>query len=295
MLYLFLTIICTSALFILFRVYSNLKIDIFQSIVWNYVVCSITGFVHQYSALNEALYIRHMDTVIAASLLGSCFLPGFFLIGISTQRAGLTPTTMANKLSMVIPASFAIVIGLAPFSWLQVLAFVLGIASIYLVTQKNSTSLDITSDLPKVNRYLPWFVFLSAGLLDLAILYINSTICTPESVGLFSIHTFVAAACWGVLTLVLLLSTKKIIFQSKAILSGIGLGIPNYFSIYYLLKTLNHYQQDGSFVFPMLNLSIILFTALVSYFFFKEKFTLKLTIGLLLASISILLLYLIKV
>jgi len=196
---------------------------------------------------------------------------------------------------MVIPAGFAIVVGLAPFSWLQVLAFVLGIASIYLVTQKNSTSLDITSDLPKVNRYLPWFVFLSAGLLDLAILYINSTICTPESVGLFSIHTFVAAACWGVLTLVLLLSTKKIIFQSKAILSGIGLGIPNYFSIYYLLKTLNHYQQDGSFVFPMLNLSIILFTALVSYFFFKEKFTLKLTIGLLLASISILLLYLIKV
>lgn len=295
MFYLFLTIICTSALFILFRLYTNLKIDIFQSIVWNYVVCSITGFIQQYSYLDEALYVKHMDTVVAASLLGSCFLPGFFLIGISTQRAGLTPTTMANKLSMVIPASFAIIVGLAPFSWLQVLAFVLGIASIYLVTQKNSTAIDIASDLPKANRFLPWFVFLSAGLLDLAILYINSTICTPESVGLFSIHTFFAAACWGVLTLLFLLRTKKITFQSKAILGGIALGIPNYFSIYYLLKTLNNYQQDGSFVFPMLNLCIILFTAIVSFLFFKEKFTTKLIIGLLLASTSILLLYLIKV
>jgi len=293
MFYLFLTIICTSALFILFRVYSNLKIDIFQSIVWNYVVCSITGFIHQYSLLNEALYIRHMDTVIAASLLGSCFLPSFFLIGISTQRAGLTPTTMANKLSMVIPAGFAIAAGLAPFAWLQILAFLLGIASIYLVTQKKST--DLISDVPEANRYLPWFVFLSAGLLDLAILYINSTIASPESVGLFSIHTFTAAAFWGSLTLTILLITKKVSFQSKAILSGIVLGIPNYFSVYYLLKTLNYYQHDGSFVFPMLNLCIILFTAIVSYLFFKEKFTVKLSIGLLLASTSILLLYLIKI
>ncbi|WP_018343566.1 hypothetical protein [Cytophaga aurantiaca] len=292
MFYLVLTILCTSALFILFRVYSNLKIDIFQSIVWNYVVCSITGFIQQYSLLNEALYHKHINTVIASSILGSCFLPCFFLIGISTQRAGLTTTTMANKLSMVIPAGFAIVAGLAPFAWLQVAAFLLGIISIYLVTQKNST--ETIADVPASNRYLPWFVFLSAGLLDLAILYINQTIASPESVGLFSIHTFLAAASWGSITLIFLILTKKIQFESKAILSGIVLGIPNYFSVYYLLKTLNHFQHDGSFVFPMLNLCVILFTAVVSFLFFKEKFTTRLSIGLILASSSILLLYLIK-
>lgn len=293
MFYLVLTILCTSALFILFRLYSNLKIDIFQSIVWNYIVCSITGFIQQYSLLNEALYQKHIDTVIASSMLGSCFLPCFFLIGISTQRAGLTPTTMANKLSMVIPAGFALIAGFAPFAWLQIAAFMLGILSIYLVTQKNST--ETTFDISTPNRYLPWFVFLSAGLLDLAILYINQTVASPESAGLFSIHTFLAAATWGSLTLVFLLFTKKVSFQSKAILSGIVLGVPNYFSVYYLLKTLNHFQHDGSFVFPMLNLGVILFTAVVSYFFFKEKFTVRLSIGLLLASMSILLLYLIKV
>lgn len=293
MFYLVLTILCTSALFILFRLYSNLKIDIFQSIVWNYVVCSITGFIFQYNELSATLYHKHMHTVIASSLLGSCFLPCFFLIGISTHRAGLTPTTMANKLSMVIPAGFAIIAGLAPFAWLQIAAFSLGILAIYLVTQKNST--NAAADTPTSNQYLPWLVFLSAGLLDLAILYVNQTIASPESAGLFSIHTFLAAAIWGSSTLIILLIIKKVRFQSKAILSGIALGIPNYFSIYYLLKALNYFQHDGSFVFPMLNLCVILFTAVVSYFFFKEKFTFRLTIGLLLASSSILLLYLIKV
>jgi drug/metabolite transporter (DMT)-like permease len=291
MTYLFLTILCTSALFILFRLYSNLKIDIFQSIVWNYITCSITGLLHQYSTLTEVHYGRHMDTVVAASLLGSCFLPCFFLIGTSTQHAGLTPTTMANKLSMIIPAGFAIIAGMAPFSWLQVMAFVLGIVAVYFATQKTA---ETSIDMVKPNRYLPWFVFLSAGLLDLAILYINRHIATPESAGLFSLHTFTAAAWWGILILLFLLLLKKITFHPKAILSGIALGIPNYFSVYYLLQTLNYFQHDGSFVFPMLNLSIILFTALISYLFFKEKFTATLILGLALASTSILLLYLIK-
>ncbi|WP_238379275.1 hypothetical protein [Cytophaga hutchinsonii] len=233
-----------------------------------------------------------MDTVVAASLLGSCFLPSFFLIGTSTHRAGLTPTTMANKLSMVIPACFALITGMAVFSWMQVIAFLLGIVAVYLVTQKNAGS--ISTNVTASNRYLPWLVFISAGLLDLAILYVNGHIAHPESIGLFSLHTFTAAASWGTLTLLILLLFKKSSFQSKAILSGIALGIPNYFSVYYLLKTLNYFQHDGSFVFPMLNLSIILFTALISYLFFKEKFTAKLILGLALASTSILLLYLIK-
>jgi drug/metabolite transporter (DMT)-like permease len=290
MIYLVLTILCTSALFILFRLYSNLKIHLFQTIVWNYIICSITGFIHQYELLNKALYSKHIDTVIAASMLGSCFLPSFFLMGISTQRAGLTPTTMANKLSMIIPAGFAIIAGLAPFTWLQLLAFVLGILAVFIVTQKNTS----VADAPKSNPYLPWFVFIAAGLLDVAILFVNSHIASAESIGLFSIHTFAAAASWGIISLTILLLLKKEHFQWKAILSGIALGIPNYFSVYYLLKTLNHFHHDGSFVFPMLNLSIILFTAIISFIFFKEKFTMKLTIGLLLASSSILLLYLIK-
>jgi len=289
MYYLSLTIISTASLFILFRIFSNLKIDLFQSIVWNYVVCSTLGFIIQHEELTEALYNKHIATVITSSLLGSCFLPSFFLIGISTQRAGLTPTTMANKLSMVIPAGFAIAVGIALFSWFQMLAFAMGIIAIYLVTKKDSSETIVQKK--SFNQFLPLFVFISAGLLDLTILYINQTFATPESGGLFTLHTFLAAAIWGAISLTILLTLKKVQFQSKAILSGIILGIPNYFSVYYLLKTLNYFHHDGSFVFPMMNLCIILITVAVSYFFFKDTFTKKLILGLTLATTAILILY----
>lgn len=290
MIFLFLTILCTSALFILFRVYTNLKINIFQTIVWNYVVCTLTGILQQYDLLNQALYVKHMETVLAASMLGSCFLPIFFLAATSTSLAGLTPTTMANKLSMIIPSGFAIVIGLAPFTWLQLGAMLVGILAVFFSSQTHVSATDSQSS----KSYLPWLVFITAGLLDLAILFVNNRIASEESVGLFSIHTFAASAFWGTLSMCILLLLKKITFQPKAILSGIALGIPNYFSIFFLLKTLNYFHHDGSFVFPALNLSVILLTAVFSLSIFKEKFTTKLIIGVLLSIASIVLLYLNK-
>mgnify|MGYP000992947428 CR=1 FL=1 len=285
MLNLFLAILCTTSLFILFRILKNLKIDLFQSIVWNYVVCSIIGFVIQHDQLTEALYNKHMPTVIASSLLGSCLLPGLFFFFSCTQRAGLTRTITADKLSMVIPAGFAIAVGVAPFSWLQVLAFVTGMIAIYILTQKDTNETLIPTK--PLYRFLPVIVFLCSGLLDLSILFINKTIATPESGGLFTLHLFLAAAVWGLVSLSILIGLKKIDFQFKALLAGLALGITNYFSIHNLLKTLNYFQHDGSFVFPMMNISIILLITLVSYFFFKDSFTKKLVLGLMLATTAI--------
>jgi drug/metabolite transporter (DMT)-like permease len=287
MIYLLLAILFTSSLFLLFRWYSDLMLNIFQTIVWNYVVCSITGYVVQIDSLTEAIYAKHTDTLIAATLLGSCFLPVFFLMGTSTRLAGITPTTMANKLSMIIPAGFAILVGLAPFTWMQILAIILGVISIYIVTQKTNTTSETTTF-----NLLPWLVFISGGLLDLGILYINKNIVTAESGGLFSVHVFVAAAVVGMISLSTAIIFKKDTFQWKSILSGILLGIPNYFSIYFLLKSLDHFKNDGSFVFPSMNLSIIIFTAIVSFVLFKEKLTARIGIGLVVATCSILLLYL---
>jgi hypothetical protein len=291
MIYLLLTILTTSLLFILFRWFSLLKINIFQTIVWNYVVCSITGILHQMNILSMSLYSKHVDTIIWASIMGCGFLPCFFLIGTSTRLAGITATTMANKLSMIIPVSFAILIGLANFSLLQGVAIGLGIASILIITQGKSDS----SQTGTAYRFLPWLVFVTGGLLDLALMYLNERVVTAESTGLFSIHVFVAAALCGLITLGTLISLKKITFESKAILSGILLGIPNYFSVYFLLKTLDYYQHDGSFVFPALNLSVILLSALTSITLFREKLSFVILSGLLIASVSILLLYFSKI
>jgi drug/metabolite transporter (DMT)-like permease len=286
MVYLLLTILTTSLLFILFRWYSALKINIFQTIVWNYVTCSLTGLIHQMNILSIPLYSKHMDTILWASIMGCGFLPSFFIIGTSTRIAGMTPTTMANKLSMIIPVTFALIFGFATFSLIKVLAIALGILSIFIITRHNKDNNRLTS-----HSLLPWIVFITGGLLDLALMYLNKHIVTAESTGLFSIHVFVSAAICGLISLSIILLLKKGSFEWKAILSGILLGIPNYFSVYFLLKTLDYYHHDGSFVFPSLNLSIILVSAMASVLFFREKLSKSVILGLLIACSSIVLLY----
>jgi len=69
---------------------------------------------------------------------------------------------------------------------------------------------------------------------------------------------------------------------------GLLLGVPNYFSMYFLVKTLNAFQQ-ASLVFPINNIGIVLMSSLMAFVFFKEKFNKQKMIGLALASLAIVL------
>ncbi len=67
------------------------------------------------------------------------------------------------------------------------------------------------------------------------------------------------------------------------------LGVPNYLSIVFLLKTLGDYDNNGAIVFPVLNISVILINSLVGIFVFKEKPGKYLLLALGLAIISLIL------
>ena len=86
--------------------------------------------------------------------------------------------------------------------------------------------------------------------------------------------------------MVMIVKRKKWIF--KNIKAGIILGIPNYFSIYFLLKSLQSY--DTSLVFPVLNISVVLCSALVGCKIYNEDLSKTKILGLILACISILIL-----
>ena len=51
---------------------------------------------------------------------------------------------------------------------------------------------------------------------------------------------------------------------------GILLGIPNFYSIYFLMMALNN-EMSGSVFFPTLNCSVIALSSLLGIYLFKEK------------------------
>jgi drug/metabolite transporter (DMT)-like permease len=74
---------------------------------------------------------------------------------------------------------------------------------------------------------------------------------------------------------------KGVFFSRKELIGGIILGIPNYFSIYFLMNALQY--MNASQLFPVLNISILLVSGVVGYFRYRETFKLSTWIGMALA------------
>ena len=71
--------------------------------------------------------------------------------------------------------------------------------------------------------------------------------------------------------LLFLFATGRQRFSGRAVLAGICIGVPNYFSIWCLLGALKGYAGNSSAIIPINNMGIVLFTAVVAWLGFKEK------------------------
>ena len=79
------------------------------------------------------------------------------------------------------------------------------------------------------------------------------------------------------------------IINFKNIIGGICLGVPNYFSIYFLLKALQHPTWNSASVFTINNVAIVMFSTLLGILLFKERLSIKNWFGIGLAIVSIIL------
>jgi drug/metabolite transporter (DMT)-like permease len=107
---------------------------------------------------------------------------------------------------------------------------------------------------------------------------------------------FMIIACSGAIVIGTLLVFWKVviqrseIFEWKNILAGFLLGVPNFLSLYFLLKALISYGNSAAFVFPIYNILSMLFSAITAYVLFKEKLTVMNRIGVIIAIIAVILL-----
>ena len=106
----------------------------------------------------------------------------------------------------------------------------------------------------------------------------NRNLWLALSMGLFIVIVFFSAFIAGFLKIIF--GHHKI--QLKNIYSGIVLGKPNYLSIYFVLEALN--QLGG---ITVLNIGVVLISALISFIYYKEKINFINWIGISLVCISI--------
>lgn len=265
----------TVALFMSFRSFSTFKIDTFQAIVFNYLVCVLTGLIF----IGDPEVIGEIDYTASwfpfGLLLGAMFIGGFYCMGLTAQKAGVAVSTIASKMSLVVPVLFSMLIlqtEAKPFNFLNYAGIVLALAAILLSSLKKDMKAKKGTAKQTSGQWLtlllPFLSFLITGLLDSTMNYVNMRhIHTENLQAVFPIVIFGVAAIIGLVVMVI----QRRTFAWKNVLGGIYLGIPNYFSIYFLIKALAEFNNDGAILYPSLNIGTIIASSLLAVLLFKER------------------------
>lgn len=281
MLYLLATILLNTLIYVFFKLFPKYKIDALQAIVVNYITCVIVGSLLHGSFPVGANSISY-NWLPWSLLMGGMLISLFNLIAYCTKREGITTTTVANKLSLVIPVAFSFWLYNEKFTVLKLIGIVLAFPAVYFTTK-------VKEDDRRGQELLwPGLLFLGSGLLDALLKYSeHSFLQNDDSMVSFTIHAFATASIIGLLLVVVAIARNKTVFHFRNIAAGLLLGIPNYFSIYYLIKLLNADFLQSSAAIPVNNIGIVVVSAICGVLLFKEKVPATRIIGLVLSIAAI--------
>jgi drug/metabolite transporter (DMT)-like permease len=281
LLFLIASIILTAWLTISFKIIERLGINNLQAIVYNYTVCVITGsIVNGGFPVNRIL--MQQPWFSWALVMGLGFISLFNLAAFTVQKIGVAVTTVAYKLSLVIPFVFSIYLYHEKATALKIAGVALALVAVWFTTRPNNKE--------KKGKHVSWLLwamplllFVGSGLLDTMIKYVEQAFINPANQNTYLITAFCVAAAVGMIILLFLFVTGRQQFSGKAVLAGIGIGVPNYFSIWCLLGALKGYANNSSAIIPINNMGIVLFTAMVAWLIFKEKLSATNWLGIVLS------------
>ncbi|MEO7266324.1 MAG: hypothetical protein ABIW38_15515 [Ferruginibacter sp.] len=282
------SIIFSSILVLAFKVCEIYKIDIFQAIVFNYATCIITGAIVSGDIPAYENFVNKPWFAWAAAM-GLGFVISFNLIALTVKKSGISAAAVASKLSLVIPFIFSVWLYDDDVSFLKISGIVIAIIAVILSSTR-FTEKDINYGGAKsivVMITLPAIVFLFTGLLDTAIKYVEHNFLTAGMQDDYLISSFSFAFAAGLLVLTTLLVARRKTLQGRAVIAGIVIGIPNYFSIWCLMKSLKQYGNFSSVLIPVNNLGIVLLSVLAGWIIFNEKNSILNWIGIGLAVLAI--------
>ena len=286
MIYLIGSIVFTSWLTLAFKVVERLRINTFQAIVFNYIACVLTG------SLVQGRFVHYAKVTAEpwfgwACLMGAVFIGLYNIIGYTTQKVGVAVASVANKLSLVIPFVFSVVLYDEKITVLKIAGIAIALAAVVLTCYPKRGQKDALKGgkghNPTLLYLLPVVLFIGSGLLDTMIKYVEQGYLSPANQDTYLITAFSTAAVIGIIVLTIKLIAGRTKFSWKGVMAGIMIGVPNYFSIWCLLQVLKQHADNSSAIIPINNMGIVLLSAVAAWLMFKERLSTINWIGILLA------------
>jgi drug/metabolite transporter (DMT)-like permease len=281
--YLLLSILFSSFIFVIFKLYTRFKIETLYAIITNYVVACIVGLLF-YEGKVELGSIAKKNWFLGAMALGVLFILVFNIMAATSQKLGVAVASVATKMSFVLPAFLGVFLYNEYLGSVKIIGIIIAVLAVYFVSVKRNSGVFTLSMLT-----LPFLVFLGSGAIDTAIKFFQELYVPENEFALFSATVFAAAAVVGLIFILAKSRRKPVKVNFRNIVGGILLGVPNFFSIYFLLKALDYKGLSSASIFTLNNVGIVMLSTFLGILLFKEKLESRNWLGIALAVISILL------
>ncbi|MDI3527254.1 MAG: hypothetical protein PWR03_1437 [Tenuifilum sp.] len=272
MFYLLLCILSSTGVLITFKLLDRHSINNFSAIIINYITASIAGFFLAGGDVSAASQLGIFPVMLMLGM-GTLFIVMFHFLGRSTKTAGVAITSVAAKMSVIIPILASVLID--PNDKLNIIRTIGIITALFAVVlivipPKRETIKPIK------RTYLPLIIFLGIGTVDASVKLAQQFFVTNELNPIFNAIVFSMACLVGIAILPFNKPAINDFKRIKTWLLGSILGLANFGSMYFMVAALNHTNSlgktmEGSILFGINNLGVVLAGTIVGLALFGER------------------------
>jgi len=266
MIYLVLAVFSSMLVSVLMRASEKQVKNNVSMLAMNYVMCTALAFI--FTGGIELFPKAELSglTIVLGVINGLLYLGGFLLLQWNIKINGVVLPATFMKLGVLVPTVLAItVFGDKAEIW-QIAGIALAVAAILLIQLEKGGG-------KAANRLGLVFVLLCGGCAD-AMSKVFEYFGNPSLGSHFLLYTFLCA----LIICILLCIVKRQRLSAADALFGLLIGVPNYFSSRFLLRSLS--EVPAVIAYPTFSVGTIVLVTLAGAVIFREKLSKKQLIAL---------------
>jgi len=268
MVYLLLAILSSAMIAIMMRIAQTRVSYPIGLLAGNYIVCSLMALCLSVPELPGISFSQAGFPAGLGLINGLLYLGSFALMQWNTRHNGVVLSSVFMKLGILVPTVLSVLWFKEVPTVLQILGFLLAVTAIVILNYQKGTKLSRGS-------WALLLMLLVGGMGD-GMSKVYEVYGDPGFQNLFLFFTFLSALllCTG-----LMLSQRERLGW-KELGFGILLGVPNFLSSLFLLRSLA--AVPAVIAFPTFSVAVILVVSVAGVFFFRERLNRRQVIGCLL-------------
>ena len=163
MIFLLLSVLSSTSIFVLFKLFKNHNVNTLHAIVFNYITASTCGILFYDKKIEVVDFVDQLWFYIAIAL-GFLFISIFNVMALTAQKNGLSVASVASKMSVIIPILFGIIVYNESIGFYKILGIILALVAVVLASIKPKSNVRLTRAI-----YLPIILFFGSGVIETSV------------------------------------------------------------------------------------------------------------------------------